>query len=171
MPGQRIEIVALSIDDVPRRYDDVGLDLSQFGDDAVKKLIPHHDAEVQVRYLRDGEMTGRELGGGDVDFFHLYLSRLRKSVAQQAQGEQADDAKRQRLALRPIEIQQCRECMAEVQQQADAEKQEQISHPGIADPSDGSRSAMQAMPLQEPDEQRGKGQDDAREYQRQTQAE
>src|SRR5665647_2261265 len=152
MPGQRIEVVALPIDDVTRRYDDVGFDLSQFGDDAAEKFIPHHGAEVQVRYLRDGDVAVRELWGSDVYVFNLYLPRLDKSVAQYSQCEQADDAKRHRFAQRPIEIQQCRERMAQVQQQADAKKQEQISHPGIAHPCGCGGGAMPAMPLQEPDE-------------------
>src|ERR1039458_261176 len=82
VPGKRLKVIALPIDNVARRHDDVRLDLTQLADDAVEKISSQHDAEVQIGYLRDGDAPGSELGCGDIDFFNLYPPRFDQSVAQ-----------------------------------------------------------------------------------------
>lgn len=57
MTGQRIKIVALSIDDVTRRYDDVGLDLLQFGNNAVEKYISK--LELALPAMASGHLRNR----------------------------------------------------------------------------------------------------------------
>src|SRR5450756_1039332 len=84
---------------------------------------------MQVGNLRDGDASGCELGCGDVYFFDLYLPRFDRSVANHYKCEQSHDSQRHRFVQGPIEIEQRGECMAEVKYQANAKKQEQISHP------------------------------------------
>ncbi len=107
-----------------------------------------------------------KLGSVDVYFFNPNVSCLDESVTQQAEREQTDDAQGRHFAYWPAEFEQCRKRPAEVEQQADTKKQEQIPHPHIAQPCSGGSCAMPALPFQGPDKHRGEGQKDARQNQR-----